>query len=147
MQNSEFHNKNWDEVSEYISAANIAALKLADNLCDIEIEILYGNSSQNITTEADFKILCINYKYFDVKRLNHLEADEPNSSIIYEAKLLKESELINKLFKLELDGIAGNITSLNKESKISHLRIIGEISIDVLCEEVITSATEFRQNF
>lgn len=94
-----------------------------------------GDTPREIGIRIDFHKCC----YFDFKRIsNH----EPGSGIIYEAYLKENSQLIESLKSHKLDGDAGDLyPQTNSQQPILHFEIAGEISLNIICQEIICWST------
>lgn len=126
------HRISWPEIAEYVAAGNIVGLKIEDNFSTVHLEVIYGNAD----CERHIHIVCFGCSYMDLRRT---EEHEPGSGVVLEAYLHTDSPLIQALFAHTLQGKAGLLFLEHTEHKdaVKHLEIIGEISLNILCENVI----------
>lgn len=130
----------WDEISEYFANGNVDGLNISTDLTSIQIEVVYYNGSLWITMNATCSGCC----YFDFRRVAY---HEPGSGIVLEAYVHSESPLIEALFAHKLEGKAGTLyLEADKTDGITHLEIVGEITINVICQKVEFTATGMPWN-
>ena len=123
----------WQSISDYFAAGNITAINHSEDLTAVNIDVVYYSGSLLVTIVST----CIDCYYADFRR----RADhESGTGIILEAYLHTQSPLIDGLITHKLEGKAGSLLSSSAISKIHHLEIIGEISVNVLCREIVFDA-------
>lgn len=125
-------NVNWEEVAEYVSAGNLASIKI-DDFTTVLLEVVYINGNSN--EQVQVSIACFDCSYVDLRR----RADhEPGAGMILEADLHIASPLIEALFAHKLESKAGCLLLENNRNEITvkHLEIIGEISVNILCKDM-----------
>jgi hypothetical protein len=131
----------WQAVAEYIAAGSIIHFEIRDDLATVMLDVAYANLHDENTHEGAFQVLCLNYSYLSLSRLEH---HVPGSGAIYEAYLHEQSHLIEDVLAHRLEGKAGALVfqadSLNRALK--HLEIVGEITLSVVCEEVHVTTTD-----
>lgn len=124
----------WESISEYVAAGNLIQVAISDGMDSVEIDILYSGVSQDgVTSTANISLQCLNCGYFDMRRR---EDHEPGSGMILEAYLHTESQLISALHSHQLDSIAGCLKLEADANRVLHLEIIGEITVNMLCEDL-----------
>lgn len=124
----------WEDISYYFAAGNLVSITFKENFTDVCLVIIYGND--NTIKEAHMEAICVSSSYMDWKRTDNHEA---GSGIIYEAYVHSESPLIEAMLSHKLQGIAGSLPLEASGQTIKHFEIIGEVSVNILCEIV-----EFR---
>ena len=132
----------WEAVAEYIEAGSIIGIDIRDDLATVLIDIGYMKQRKQGLYEASFRISCLNFSYLNISRLEH---HTPGSGIIYETYLRQQSQLIEDVRTNRLDGKAGALVyqseSLNRA--INHLEIVGEVNVNIICEEVRVTTNQF----
>lgn len=133
----------WNEASYYIEASSICNIKFGEDLCSLHLDLGYCNIIDHEFREAFFNVMCLNIAYLDVRRL---DGHTPGSGSIYEAYLHESSSLIDSFLTNKLESKAGSLILQSNEPTHSlwHFEIVGEISVNVICEEVrVETATAF----
>lgn len=126
----------WDDIAEYVAAGGLTLVEMAEDFTTLHVQIHYLGISDKGTTEAEFLITCQGCCYTDIRRVNH---HEPGAGNILEAYLHTSSPLIADLMAHKLDSRAGCLAHeypSNGNVSIRHLEIIGEVTLNVLCEDV-----------
>jgi hypothetical protein len=104
-------------------------------LTAVTIDIIYGNFRGGILVEAEFEVTARNFCYLRVMRR---EDHEPDCAMILDAYLHTASPLLEAVKSGKMDPVAGSMLfgaeSLARANR--HIEIIGEMSIDVVCELV-----------
>ena len=122
----------WDEIAEYVAAGNLESIKIEDDFTNVQLGILYapGSSSEQFR----IIVLCLGYCYMDLRRrYDHA----PGAGMILEAYLYTASPLIDSLFAHKLESKAGCLYLEDSQDKVKHLEVIGDISVSILCEDVL----------
>lgn len=130
----------WHTAADFVGAGSIVGIAIEDDLATIQLDVAYANIQERQGVEATFQIVCLNCSYITISRLYH---HEPGSGAIYEAYLHDKSSLIEDLFANRLEGKSGalHLQSRFPNRPIKHLEIIGEVNVNVLCEEVRVNQT------
>jgi hypothetical protein len=132
----------WNDISKYVAAGNLDKIFVSDDFDSIRIEIIYaGLSRDGVTSTANISLECIDCCYFDIRRRND---HEPGPGIILDAYLHTESDLITALHNSQLEGRAGSLCLESGEKQVYHLEIIGEVSLNALCESVVIKASPLK---
>ncbi len=131
----------WDEIAEYVGAGNVDRLTLSEDLDAVLIDIVYLGSSHGTLTQVNISLECSNCCYLDVKRRDD---HEPGTGIILDAYLHKESGLISALHAHRLDAKAGCPVLEAAAKPVYHLELVGEVSVNVLCERLIARRGPFQ---
>ncbi len=135
MNNQTLTLVSWPTVADFIAAGNITQIEFEDNLATVNLEISYLNIKEQQAVEAYFKIICTNCAYIVFRRLYH---HSEGSGTIYEAYLNDQSALIDSFYSNSLEGKAGTLSlqCQGNSSSVKHLEIIGEVSLEIICEGV-----------
>jgi hypothetical protein len=115
----------WEDVGEYVAAGNVMRLRWSEDLCDIKMEILYGNTA--ITREI--VVRCLGVCYFEARRRDDHESG--TAALILEASLQTSSPLIDALYAHQLDGLSGS-TIRPQSGPVYHLELVGQLHVTVL---------------
>ena len=112
--------------------------RFGEDLCSLHLEIGYSNYLDGKIREAYFKIACLNIAYVSLSRLSH---HTPGSGAIYEAYLHDSSDLLEKFLSNKLESKAGSLIfeADTPPHSLKHLDIVGEITVNIICEEVRSS--------
>jgi hypothetical protein len=126
-------NASWEEVAEYVAAGSLGSVKIEDDFTNVQLEILYAHGG----SLEQFRVIihCLGFCYVDLRRRDD---HEPGAGMILEAYLHKASPLIDALFAHKLESKAGCLLLEGRRDKaaVKHLEIIGELSVNILCEKV-----------
>ena len=130
----------WNDISDCISAGSITEISVDYDLSCVRLGVIYGRHEGGRVLEVAIQVDCRNCGYIDVRRVYHYDAG--GAPAILEAYLRTDSPLIAALHKHKLDGIAGCLfLEVDPRAPIHHLEIVGEVSINVLCENVVITST------
>lgn len=124
----------WQEVAEYVAAGSLVQVHVAEDFTEVVLEVLYGSHRDQQFYEASITLSCLNCAYVAFSRVSH---HEPGSGIILEAYLHRQSPLLEEFFSNKLEGKAGSLVLQDEPQRgnVLHLEIIGEVSINVICQE------------
>jgi hypothetical protein len=126
----------WSEIAKYVAAGNVSKVDIGTNFDVVSIEIVYSSIPRDGREDyAEICLECVNCGYLDLRRRND---HEPGSGIVLEAYLRTESALVDDLRSHKLDGVSGCLEH-ETAKPVFHLEIIGEISLNILCEELKSS--------
>lgn len=128
----------WNDISEYVAAGNLDTVTIGENLDSITLNVVYIGVSNGVQSNAEISLECLNCCYFDFRRGDD---HEPGSGLILEAYLRTESGLITALHNHQLDSTAGCLCLEAGGMSVYHLEIVGEISLNILCGDIVVKAT------
>jgi len=127
----------WLTAGYFFNAANVAEVKIGDDLTSLCLEIVYCCSYSNGKHyEATFVISCEEMSYINLRRgYDH----EPGCGVILEAHLTDKSPLIEDFYACRLGSVVGALFRQDDRQghPMKHLQLVGDINIDVLSEEVL----------
>lgn len=130
----------WQSIVEYVAAGNLVAIAYDNNLMDLSLTVIYGALREQEMCEITFNISCIDCAYIEIKRSKqHLGG----SSAILEAYLHEHSQLIDDILAHKKEARVGPLLFEYEQvpTPIQHIEIIGEISLNIICERIETTVT------
>jgi len=123
----------WNDISEYVASGNLDSVSINEDMDSATVNVVYmGGRSNEPVKERHIVLNCSGLCYFDLRRSRD---HEPGPAMILEAYLRIESELITALRTHKLDSKA-DCLCLENEPIVYHLELIGEASLNVLCNMV-----------